>query len=72
MRMKIIRGTPASGKPLRITCSGCGKRAPEAGIAVSPDAAEEGHSSIGPVTIIDEDETYPLCEACCSALEAAS
>jgi hypothetical protein len=33
--MKIIRGKPATGKPPKIICARCGKRADEAGVAVS-------------------------------------
>lgn len=42
MRMKVIRGTPTTGKPPMITCTGCGKRAREADIAfslISPNKA---------------------------------
>jgi hypothetical protein len=75
--MRVIRGRPATGKPPKIICTGCGKRAPEAGIAVKPEAVEEGYvigSGVdGPVTMIDDEEDiYPLCEDCVTALERAS
>ena len=82
MTMRIIRGVPAVGKPRKITCTGCGKRASEAGIAVHPDAVEEGYGAVcdeqtcaemglrtGRMTMIDDDDAHPLCEACCSAME---
>ncbi len=37
--MKIIRGMPATGKPPKIICTGCGKRADEAGVLAVPDDA---------------------------------
>ena len=70
--MRIIRGQPASGKPPRITCTGCGKRAIEAGIAVPDDAVEqgEGYGPDGPAqfAIVDPDDEQPLCEVCCTTL----
>ncbi len=67
--MKVIRGEPA-GKPHKITCTGCGKKAFEAGIAVSETAAEEGkgYGPDGPILMIDEDDAHPLCEECVTAL----
>ena len=66
MRMQIIRGETASGIPRRIiTCSGCGKSAPEAGLAVRSDDVEEN----GLMMAINSDDVSPLCEACVSALE---
>jgi len=70
--MRVIRGRPAS-KASKIVCTGCGKRAAEAGIAVPHSAVEEGYSHDGPVRmiVIDEDEMQPLCEDCVTALERA-
>jgi hypothetical protein len=71
MTMKIIRGKPATGKPPKIICAGCGKRADEAGVAVPDAAAEEGHGygPDGPIMLINEDDMQPLCEDCVTALE---
>lgn len=76
--MKIIRGKPATGKPPMITCSGCGNRAREAGIAI-PDDETVGKIHGPDVVkgfkigaIIDEDEMQPLCESCLVALERAA
>lgn len=68
--MRIIRGRPASGKPNIIVCTGCGKRAPEAGIAIKDDAEVDGWGPDGPVIMIDEDEVacHPLCEDCVAVL----
>ncbi len=66
--MKIIRGKPATGKPPKIICTGCGKRADEAGVAVRDSAVEKGYGSDGPVMMIDEDEVQPLCEGCVTIL----
>src|SRR5204862_1120491 len=49
------------GKPPTITCSGCGRRAPEAGIAVRDSAVATAH---GP----DPDKRMALCEDCLAAL----
>jgi hypothetical protein len=70
MKMKVIR-VASAGKPQRIICTGCGKKAFEAGIAFKPETAEEGHESDGEsVTMIDESEheIHPLCEECVTAL----
>jgi hypothetical protein len=40
--MRLIRTTPASGKPLRIVCTGCGEKALEAGVAVDESNIEDG------------------------------
>lgn len=77
--MRIIRSRPATGKPPKIICTGCGKQAREAGVAVPDLAVEKAHGPEfqgpdGPISvslIIDEDETQPLCEACLIALERA-
>jgi hypothetical protein len=74
--MKIFRSNPAMGKPRKIKCTGCGKRAFEAGFAVKPEAIEEGYGAgvedsglpEGPVMIIDGDDAHPLCEECVTAL----
>jgi hypothetical protein len=66
--MKIIRGKPATGNPPKIICTGCGKRADEAGIAVPTLAVEKGYRGDGPVMMIDEDQVQPLCEDCVAAL----
>lgn len=75
--MRIIRSKPATGKPPKIICTGCGKRGREAGVAVPELAVEKAHGTefqgpdgpVGASVIIDEDETQPLCEACLSTLE---
>ena len=67
--MKIIRHQPADGKPPRITCTGCGKRTPEAGIAVKEEAVEKGWGPDGPVTVIDMEDALSLCEDCVTALQ---
>jgi hypothetical protein len=75
--MRIIRGRPATGKPPKITCTGCGKRAFEAGIAVHEAAVEQGYGVAaegsglpsGPMTMIDDEDAYPLCEDCVTALK---
>jgi hypothetical protein len=67
--MKIIRGKPASGKPPKIICTGCGKRADEAGIALPELAVEKGYGADGPVMIVEDDQMQPLCEDCLTALE---
>lgn len=77
--MRIIRAKPAKGKPRKIICSGCGKRAREAGVAVPDDAVEQvvARDIMQPgwpvVTseIIDEDAMQRLCEECLTALERA-
>jgi hypothetical protein len=69
--MRIIRGRPATGKAPKIVCTGCGKRAAEAGVAVPDLADEKGYSRDGPIRMIDEDEAQPLCEDCVTALERA-
>jgi hypothetical protein len=74
--MKVIRSAPASGKSPKIICTGCGKKAVEAGIAVKPEAIEKGYSVAakgsglpeGPMMMIDDDDAYPLCEDCVTAL----
>jgi len=68
--MRIIRGRPATGKPRKIICTGCGKRAVEAGIAVPHNAVEKIYGPDGPTigAIVDEDEMQPLCESCVTAL----
>jgi hypothetical protein len=68
--MKIFRSEPATGKPHKITCTGCGKKAFEAGIAVPYLAVEKGYG-VEPdesVLMIDEDQVQPLCEECVAAL----
>ncbi|MET3992142.1 hypothetical protein BjapCC829_36475 [Bradyrhizobium barranii] len=75
--MRIIRSRPATGKPPKIICTGCGERAREAGVAVPDWAVEKTHGPefqgpdgpVGVSVIIDEDETQPLCEACLIAFE---
>jgi hypothetical protein len=71
--MRTIRGKPAVGKPRKIICTGCDKRAAEAGIAVKEEAVETGWAAgpgfDGPVTMIDDEDAYPLCEDCVTALE---
>jgi hypothetical protein len=70
--MRIIRGQPATGKPPMIVCDGCGKRAPEAGIAVSASTPVRGYGPDGPVMAIEDDESAQrLCEQCVTALERA-
>jgi hypothetical protein len=71
MIMKIIRSKPATGKPPKIICNGCGKRADEAGVAVADNDVEEGRGvgPDGPILLIDEDDMQPLCEECVTALE---
>ncbi len=68
--MRIIRGKPANGKPRKIKCTGCGKRAVEAGIAVPDDCIEQGYGADGPVqiAIFEEGQDQPLCESCVEAL----
>jgi hypothetical protein len=68
--MRIIQGQPATGKPREIVCTGCGKRAIEAGIAVPDKAVDQGYGPDGPIVyaIVDEDEMQPLCERCVAAL----
>ena len=68
--MRIFRSEPATGKPRKITCTGCGKKAFEAGIAVPYSAVEKGYG-VEPdesVMMIDEDQVQPLCEDCVTAL----
>jgi len=69
--MRIIRGVPATGKVPMCTCTGCGKRRPEAGIACAPDAVEKAYSSHGTMLIVDDSEhdTYPLCISCVDAFD---
>jgi hypothetical protein len=76
--MKVIRGKPATGKPPKIICTGCGKRANEAGIAVRESAIERGYGVAvdkshglpgGELMMIDEDDVHPLCEECVTKLE---
>jgi hypothetical protein len=69
--MRIIRGNPATGKTPKVICSGCGKRAAEAGVAVPKSAVEDGHDADGPIMMIDENQMQPLCEDCLTALERA-
>jgi hypothetical protein len=77
--MGIIRGQPASGKPRRIVCTGWGKRAAEAGVAVRESAVEEGYGvgfegsglPSGPMMMIDDEDAHPLCEECVTAWERA-
>jgi hypothetical protein len=71
MIMKIIRAKPATGKPPKIICNGCGKRANEAGVAVSETDVEEVYGADGKIvgSIIDGDDMQPLCEECVAALE---
>jgi hypothetical protein len=45
MTMRIIRCGPENGKPPKIVCTGCGKRAAEAGCAIRPEDLETSHSS---------------------------
>jgi hypothetical protein len=68
--MRIIPGEPAVGKPPKIICTGCGKRAFEAGIAVAEDAVEENEDAgIGDVYMaIEEKDVHPLCAECVTAL----
>lgn len=71
--MRIIRGEPESGKPSRTICTGCGKSAFEAGIAVPDDAVEHGVSvgrdgRASEVTVVDPADAEPLCEACVTML----
>jgi hypothetical protein len=71
--MKIFRAPLEGGKPPKIICTGCGKRAPEAGVAVKEEHVETGWGSgsgfDGPMTTFDEDDAHPLCEDCVTALE---
>jgi hypothetical protein len=76
--MKIIRAKPAIGKPPKIICTGCGKRAAEAGIAVRESAIERGYGVAvdkslglpeGPMMMIEDEDIHPLCEDCITALE---
>ena len=71
MTMRIIRCGPENGKPPKIVCTGCGKRAAEAGCAIRPEDLETSHSSEGPILMIYDDVSYPLCEDCVTALERA-
>ena len=71
MTMRIIRCGPENGKPPKIVCTGCGKRAAEAGCAIRPEDLETSHSSKGPILMIYDDVSYPLCEDCVTALERA-
>jgi hypothetical protein len=68
--LKVIRGKPATGRPPKIICVGCGKRADEAGIAVPDTDVEEVYGVDGKIgLIIDGDDMQPLCEECVVALE---
>jgi len=58
--MKFFRCTLFIGKPRKIICTGCGKRAPQAGFAIHGEP-DEIHGVPG----------HPLCEACLAALERA-
>ena len=67
--MKVIRCAPATGKPPKIICTGCGKRATEAGSAYPDDAAERFEGSDGLSGImIDTEDLQPLCETCVTAM----
>jgi hypothetical protein len=68
--MRIIRGKPATGKSSEIVCTGCGKRAAEAGVAVRDLAVETAY---GPesMLMIDENKIQPLCAECVTAWERA-
>jgi hypothetical protein len=68
--MRIIKSEPAAGKPRKIICTGCGKRAVEAGLAVPDHAVEEAYSPDGPTVhaVVGEDEMEPLCDGCVTAL----
>jgi hypothetical protein len=66
----LLKGKPA-GESHRIVCTGCGKKAFEAGIAVDPRAVEVLHNPVGnPAMIITDDEfkMQPLCEDCVAIL----
>ena len=56
----------ASGKPLKIICTNCGKEAFEAGIAVSKEAIDYNWEGDDDVVFVDG--AQPLCEACVNAL----
>ena len=64
MKAKVFRCTPATGKPRKIVCTGCGKRAPEAGFAID-ESDVRGWATIG----IDGDDARPLCADCVIAAE---
>jgi hypothetical protein len=70
--MKIFEGTLATGKRRKITCTGCGKRAEEAGFAVPDSAVEYDYDPGGEgppmVAEIEISEAEPLCEACVTKL----
>ena len=77
--MRIIRATPATGKPPKIICRPS-KSLVISRVAVADDAVGNivGPDVVigpdGPVrvgAIIDEDEMQPLCEECVTALERA-
>jgi|tagenome__1003787_1003787.scaffolds.fasta_scaffold17342880_1 hypothetical protein len=65
--MKIIRGQSASGTPLRIICSGCGKRA----YAMSETDIFSAYCFlIGSSALpIAANLAQPPCEACLTVLE---
>ena len=68
--MKIIRVAPATGNPPMIVCTGCGKRAAEAGVALPSSGVEKVYGPDGPAgMIVDEGDAQPLCEDCVTALE---
>jgi hypothetical protein len=71
--MRIIRSKPATGKPRRIVCTGCGRKAFEAGIAVNPEVVETGYGDDPDrlITMIDDEDAFPLCEDCVTTLERA-
>jgi len=69
--MRIIRGTPATGKPPKIICTGCGKKAIEAGCAIHDTVFRRFVESSKTFMMIEEDDTQPLCEDCLTALERA-
>jgi hypothetical protein len=67
--MRIFHGQPAGGKPRKIACAGCGKRAVEAGFAVPDEAVEEDDGPNGPkVALVHMGDTQPLCESCVTSL----
>jgi hypothetical protein len=70
--MRIIR-KPATGKPRGIVCTGCGRKAFEAGIAVNPEVVETGYGDDPDrlITMIDDEDAFPLCEDCVTTLERA-
>ena len=51
-----------------ITCTSCGKRAPEAGIGVKPEAVHKGDDGSTLTMLIEEEDIHPLCADCVAAL----